>query len=394
MKCSNCGAVIHYAAKFCPDCGSKLAETQVRVCKSCGAPLDGETDFCAECGAGAVAPEIKECKACGARLYRNTGYCHVCGAAIDIPVSAEEDFSFNAARRVSTEPDLPRKSQVFNKKGFNAKYCRECGARNPIDAAECEECGAEEFYFVCKNCGTVFETGRSCPRCGVSIVAKKKRCLDCGEVFYGNACPFCGSREFETVHCKEKKKKKEFNIPVWLIILYFLLIEAMIGIAVLKIISNSRNNAAAADAPATGTPAAVYIPFAVPEIIPTATSVPTAIPTPMPTDSPAPTAPPTRRPTATPKARSDSRTVSKEVKEFWDSYEAFVDEYIGFMEDYKKNPTDLSLLSKYSKLFSRLSDFEKKANKYSDPSVYSGADLVYSLEVVARIEKKLLKVLY
>ena len=81
--------------------------------------------------------------------------------------------------------------------------------------------------------------------------------------------------------------------------------------------------------------------------------------------------------------------VSPEVKAFWDEYEAFVDEYIGFMEDYAKNPYDLSLLTKLYDYIGRLTELEKKGDAYTDSKQYSGADLAYSLEVSARVLKKL-----
>ena len=81
--------------------------------------------------------------------------------------------------------------------------------------------------------------------------------------------------------------------------------------------------------------------------------------------------------------------VSREVKAFWDEYEAFVDEYIGFMEDYAKNPYDLSLLTKLYDYIGRLTELEKKGDAYTDSKQYSGADLAYSLEVSARVLKKL-----
>lgn len=88
-------------------------------------------------------------------------------------------------------------------------------------------------------------------------------------------------------------------------------------------------------------------------------------------------------------SQAASPAVSPEVKEFWDSYEAFVDEYIDFMEAYAKNPSDLSLLSKLYDYIGRLTELEKKGDAYTDAKQYSGADLAYSLEVSARVLQKL-----
>lgn len=94
-----------------------------------------------------------------------------------------------------------------------------------------------------------------------------------------------------------------------------------------------------------------------------------------------------------PAASAANGGVTPEVKEFWDSFEAFVDEYVQFMTDYMKNPTSFSLLSRFGEFVQKLADFEKKADAYSDSSRYSSADVAYSLEVYGRILQKLASVL-
>jgi hypothetical protein len=51
MKCPSCGTDAG-SAKFCPDCGTALAE---RTCNACGAKLSARSKFCPDCGK-AVGP--------------------------------------------------------------------------------------------------------------------------------------------------------------------------------------------------------------------------------------------------------------------------------------------------------------------------------------------------
>ena len=46
--CPSCGASNPKAAKFCVDCGEKLA--QKGKCPACGAEVSGKSKFCPECG--------------------------------------------------------------------------------------------------------------------------------------------------------------------------------------------------------------------------------------------------------------------------------------------------------------------------------------------------------
>ena len=90
---------------------------------------------------------------------------------------------------------------------------------------------------------------------------------------------------------------------------------------------------------------------------------------------------------------SDSSQVTPELKEFLDSYEAFVDEYIEFMNKYNQNPTDATLLAQYMDYMTKLADFEKKANDYAaQESQMSTADYNYYIDVTTRCTQKLLQV--
>lgn len=72
------------------------------------------------------------------------------------------------------------------------KTCKYCGAQNRDSASVCDRCGANEFTYICNNCGTVFDSGLYCPRCGVKVGARSKTCPQCGCQYYSKACPDCG----------------------------------------------------------------------------------------------------------------------------------------------------------------------------------------------------------
>lgn len=127
----------------------------------------------------------------------------------------------------------------------------------------------------------------------------------------------------------------------------------------------------------------------------TVTPVPTEAPTPEPTATPAPTATATPRPTATPTPKPTeapkSNVVSKDLKEFLDAYESFVDEYVKFMKSY--NSSNMNDLMKLTNMMSKLMEMEEKADAL-DEAEMSTADALYYTEVMLRIEKKLLNAMY
>lgn len=86
-----------------------------------------------------------------------------------------------------------------------------------------------------------------------------------------------------------------------------------------------------------------------------------------------------------------SGEVSPDLKEWLDSYEAFVDEYIEFMKNYQESGDAMSMLSDYTNYMQRYSEYMDKASKM-DTSKMSAADYAYYIDVTARISKKLLEV--
>lgn len=86
--------------------------------------------------------------------------------------------------------------------------------------------------------------------------------------------------------------------------------------------------------------------------------------------------------------------VDPDLKAALDSYEAFVDRYVEFMESYDPDSSDaLGMLSEYLEMLSEIEEFSEKIDSY-DQDEMSAADLAYYLEVTGRCTKKLLSVNY
>ena len=84
-----------------------------------------------------------------------------------------------------------------------------------------------------------------------------------------------------------------------------------------------------------------------------------------------------------------------EWKQFLREYEEWVDKYIEITEKYKKNPSDMSILSDYTDMISELSEWSTKTadmeNELKNAS--SGELLEYSAEL-AKIAGKLAQAAY
>lgn len=83
--------------------------------------------------------------------------------------------------------------------------------------------------------------------------------------------------------------------------------------------------------------------------------------------------------------------VSKELKEFLDSYEAFVDEYVAFMSEYDKNSLSPAMMTSYLNLMNKSIEMEQKVAEI-DESTLSIADSAYYTEVTLRCSQKMLTV--
>ena len=88
-------------------------------------------------------------------------------------------------------------------------------------------------------------------------------------------------------------------------------------------------------------------------------------------------------------AQGESGAVSPDVREMLDSYEAFMDEYIDFMQRYKDSGNTAAMMNDYLSYLQRYSDFIAKVNAV-DSSSMSAADAAYYVEVTTRVSQKLL----
>lgn len=86
--------------------------------------------------------------------------------------------------------------------------------------------------------------------------------------------------------------------------------------------------------------------------------------------------------------QQQSETVSADFKKTMDDYEAFFDKYIDIVKKYKANPTDMTILSEYSKIMVEYSKMMSDMNGINQ-SELSPADAAYYLEVTGRITQKL-----
>ena len=84
----------------------------------------------------------------------------------------------------------------------------------------------------------------------------------------------------------------------------------------------------------------------------------------------------------------DPDYISPELKEFLEAYEAFVDEYCEFAENY--DSSNAAQLIKYASLMQKYSDFAKKVDAY-DESTMTDAETIYYAETLNRISIKLMK---
>ena len=124
-----------------------------------------------------------------------------------------------------------------------------------------------------------------------------------------------------------------------------------------------------------------------------ATAKPAVTARPSATPKPIATAPPaTPKPTAAPapEATAAPMGVSPEFKATMDSYEAFFDEYIAFMKAMSDDPNNTAMLLKYATMMMQYAETMEKLDAI-DESKLSPADDAYYIEVMARIEVKLLQ---
>ena len=118
---------------------------------------------------------------------------------------------------------------------------------------------------------------------------------------------------------------------------------------------------------------------------PSPTPAATAAPTPAPVIEEEPA-----EPEETPQAEAPALTgIRPEFKAAMDSYEAFYNEYIDFLEEYYQNPADLSMLGRYTELLAKSEEMERSFDAW-DESDMSNEEIIYYMEVTTRIEERMI----
>ena len=206
-----------------------------------------------------------------------------------------------------------------------------------------------------------------CPHCRESLS------VDTG---YDEAvCPYCGARfrVSEGLRALEKegrqasgggsrpprRKKHTFR---WLLLCALFL---FLGWSFRQHAGQSRQDSRALSAPAV-------------------TSTPRPSATVRPTSTPRPAATP--KPTETPRADG----VSPEFKRYMDSYEEFFDEYLEFMNSMDGEGDGFGVLLRYAAMMERYAEVMDSLDAIDEEEL-STADEIYYLEVLCRIERKLLE---
>ena len=75
IVCGKCGAALPSGAKFCLECGEKVAAAEKKICPVCGKEVPAGAKFCLECGATLTAV----CSSCGKELPAGAKFCLECG---------------------------------------------------------------------------------------------------------------------------------------------------------------------------------------------------------------------------------------------------------------------------------------------------------------------------
>lgn len=132
------------------------------------------------------------CPACGTQNRGTARFCINCGTA------QPEDVEFHQASHEQILTDI---ETVKKAKAGADIYCFYCGTRNPADAVNCSQCGADLSQ------GTRRESGKVIGAFQASSNVEPIPCSSCGQMVDPDAatCPYCGS----PIHKPEKPKPQQ-----------------------------------------------------------------------------------------------------------------------------------------------------------------------------------------
>ena len=91
-------------------------------------------------------------------------------------------------------------------------------------------------------------------------------------------------------------------------------------------------------------------------------------------------------------ASADANGIRPAFKDAMDAYEAFYDEYCDILKQYYANPTDITLLTKYTELMAKTIEMDEAFAKWENEDL-NNDELKYYLEVNNRVMQKLVDIM-
>lgn len=203
-----------------------------------------------------------------------------------------------------------------------------------------------------------------CSRCGAAQQDGAKFCSECGAPLQNRTLQIAENHpqapnSMPNQEVRQKKKRKPLLRRWWVWVLLIVVIVSVSGKRGMLSQGKSPQRQTKASAPAR----------------PTATAKPAATPKP------------------TLKTAAAPADVSPEFKATMDSYEAFFDEFIDFLKVMSDDSDDIGTLLRYASMMMKYGETLEKLEAI-DESKLSPADDAYYIEVMARIELKLLEAAY
>lgn len=104
-----------------------------------------------------------------------------------------------------------------------------------------------------------------------------------------------------------------------------------------------------------------------------------------------------KKETTTEKKTTEKKTAKKSngdsasFREYMDAYEKFMNKYIEFMQSYSSSDNPISMMSEYLQILQEYEEYTEKIDSIDTDSL-STADYIYYMDVMNRVNKKLMTV--